>query len=31
MTKLNKAKLINKFNIVVNPTMVNWPKIDLSF
>jgi len=31
MTKLNMDKLISKFNLVVNSTMVNWPKIDLPF
>jgi len=25
MTKLNMVKLINKFNLVVTLTMVNWP------
>jgi hypothetical protein len=29
MIKWNMAKLINKFNLVVNLTMVNWPKINL--
>jgi hypothetical protein len=30
MIKLNMAKLINKFQVVVNSTMVNWHKIDLT-
>jgi len=25
------AKLISKFNLVVNSTMTSWPKIDLTF
>jgi hypothetical protein len=31
MTKLNMVKLINKFNLVVNLTIVSWPKINLLF
>jgi hypothetical protein len=31
MTKLNMAKLISKFYLVVNSIMVSWPKIDLPF
>jgi len=31
MTKLNMAKLISKFNLLVNSTMVNSPKIYLPF
>jgi hypothetical protein len=31
MTKLNMAKLISKFNLVVNLIMVNWAKLNLSF
>jgi hypothetical protein len=31
MTKLNKVKLISKFNLVINLIMVNWPKIKLPF
>jgi len=31
MTKLNMAKLISKFNLIVNLIMVTWPKINLLF
>jgi hypothetical protein len=31
MSKLNMVKLISEFNIVVNLTMVSWPKINLIF
>jgi hypothetical protein len=31
MTKLNMVKLINRFNLLVNSIMLNWPKTDLPF
>jgi hypothetical protein len=31
MIKLNTVKLISKFDLVINLTMINWPKIELPF
>jgi hypothetical protein len=31
MTKQNMAKLISKFNLVIDLTIVTWPKINLLF